>query len=891
MRRRVEATPAAARLRGSALRALLSLTVLCCGVLAFGSASAFGEYSLAGSFGEPGSGAGQFEVASRTAVEASTGDVFVNAGVDTNTVETVKLSGVTDGTFRLGFASEFEGRSTGGEGEGTVKESSAEITGVVEAEAKFAEGEEISGEGIAPSTLIASISSETVTLAKPAEGGVGTKAHVSLKADLPFNATARAVHNALDVLLADAAASGEAAVFGEVAGGPRTIEFRGGLSEKVIETMTCGSGFAALNGTCSVTNTPAKNTRRVEKWKDVGGTYREVGTITASGAPEPFQTTEREPGVAVGGVAVDNDPASGFTGDAYVAVGEYVDQLKPEASEPNKYEYVAQFKVGGDIRGLAVNPKNGDVYATSGTTFVEYEPDGTLVVEQRNVGGPPGSAAEGLAVNGDSVYMIKDKSNEEGEEFDTLVRYKQSPTVPHELEEEAAITEVSGLAGFRAVTLDPATGDVFLLSSKAAAFHVEVFTESGTPIEEFGTGQIGESRGLAYSPFNGDVYVSDLTSSNVHVFGVKVALPEHKLVVEDSTEGNVVGSEAATGINCGTGVGCEAEIEETEAVTLTATGKAGFAFEEWTEGPCVGAKAKENPCKFAMPSADTQVAAKYAASTKHPLAVRVTGKGEVNDGKVIVKCTSSGGTCTEEAEGKVILTATAPTGSVFAGWIGECQKEAPTECEVAVTAATTVTAVFLQEGVQGKNGEGVIIEVLAPGEHGCAAGGIAVKAGTAGTPTYVCAGKEGEVGVEGIEGLPGPEGKAGALGERGAAGASGVAGSAGAQGPPGPAGPAGKEGPAGRVELVTCKKIGNRQKCTTKLVSGTVNFAATGSSARATLSRHGAVYAAGTARSVHGRMRLRLLTVRGLSAGRYTLTLISGSGRHERTRSEAFTLR
>ena len=93
---------------------------------------------------------------------------------------------------------------------------------------------------------------------------------------------------------------------------------------------------------------------------------------------------------------------------------------------------------------------------------------------------------------------------------------------------------------------------------------------------------------------------------------------------------------------------------------------------------------------------------------------------------------------------------------------------------------------------------------------------------------------------------------------------------------------------------MTCKKVGNKQKCVTKLVSGTVDFTATGSSAsaaQATLSRHGTVYAAGTARSTHGTMSLRLLAVRRLHPGRYTLTLISGSGSHERIRSESFTLR
>ncbi len=90
---------------------------------------------------------------------------------------------------------------------------------------------------------------------------------------------------------------------------------------------------------------------------------------------------------------------------------------------------------------------------------------------------------------------------------------------------------------------------------------------------------------------------------------------------------------------------------------------------------------------------------------------------------------------------------------------------------------------------------------------------------------------------------------------------------------------------------MTCKKAGKKRKCTTKLVSGTVKFTATGSSAHATLSRHGAVYAAGTESSTSGGMSLRLTPLRKLRPGRYTLTLISsGAGKHETIRSESFTL-
>lgn len=99
----------------------------------------------------------------------------------------------------------------------------------------------------------------------------------------------------------------------------------------------------------------------------------------------------------------------------------------------------------------------------------------------------------------------------------------------------------------------------------------------------------------------------------------------------------------------------------------------------------------------------------------------------------------------------------------------------------------------------------------------------------------------------------------------------------------------------GKIELLRCKilKQGKKrvQQCTTKLVSGPVKFTTSGLAARATLSRHGVVFAAGIASGKHGRLSLRLTSLRKLLPGRYTLTLISGSGRHQRIRHESFTLR
>lgn len=249
-------------------------------------------------------------------------------------------------------------------------------------------------------------------------------------------------------------------------------------------------------------------------------------------------------------------------------------------------------------------------------------------------------------------------------------------------------------------------------------------------------------------------------------------------------------------------------------------------------------------------TADTAGDVTAFASPAFPLTVFITGEGEVTSTPAGIKCSTE--ECTDPFGGEVTLTAAkAGADYEFAGWLG-CRKASATTCTVDVTAASEVTAVFLK------------------------------------------AGNEGSTGKEGLAGREGPRGKEGATGGEGKAGtigATGEKGAAGAEGPAGPAGADGPAGPAGKVELVTCQKVKGQQHCTTKLVSGTVKFKIAGSVAQATLSRHGAVYAAGTARVSHGRVSLRLLPVRPLPRGKYVLTLITGLGPHERIKTESFLLR
>ncbi len=119
-------------------------------------------------------------------------------------------------------------------------------------------------------------------------------------------------------------------------------------------------------------------------------------------------------------------------------------------------------------------------------------------------------------------------------------------------------------------------------------------------------------------------------------------------------------------------------------------------------------------------------------------------------------------------------------------------------------------------------------------------------------------------------------------------GPTGATGPSGAPGSPGATGATGPRGPAGKVELITCTTVKvkikhhtvSRQKCTGKLVSGTVKFTTSGSTVRATLSRGPVVYATGSRVSItRGRSELALTNQRPVHPGRYTLTLRLRRGR------------
>ena len=158
--------------------------------------------------------------------------------------------------------------------------------------------------------------------------------------------------------------------------------------------------------------------------------------------------------------------------------------------------------------------------------------------------------------------------------------------------------------------------------------------------------------------------------------------------------------------------------------------------------------------------------------------------------------------------------------------------------------------------------------------------------------TIVSLGANNSVFGNTTDGAPTSTMTTGAVGPMGLAGTNGTNGTQGATGAIGPAGAVGQPGAAGQIEIVTCtnvkKKVKHKtvtqKKCTTKLVSSPASFKA--SAASASISRAGHVDASGSLRDG----KLTLHASKALRAGRYTLTLTTGIGRHRRTSTETIAL-
>lgn len=278
------------------------------------------------------------------------------------------------------------------------------------------------------------------------------------------------------------------------------------------------------------------------------------------------------------------------------------------------------------------------------------------------------------------------------------------------------------------------------------------------------------------------------------------------------------------------------------------------------------------------PNADLRVARVAAAAAPLP------------NGQLLIA-----GGAAAEAENSAELFLSAPQATVAGGTFGDQTVSQPSA--VSVIALTNVGAQTLSFGsvpsptntefaITGETcagrtlafGQSCTISVrFMPATTGAKTASITVPDNEPGEHLAIAL---GGTGVAANAGPSGPSGPTGLTGTTGAQGATGPTGAAGPTGPTGARGPAGADG---QVILVTCttsiKTVNHKPKKVTKCTSRPVPTPTTFTASvlkRASLGRHGFVYASGTAE----KGRVVLHARRALAAGRYTLTLVRGHGRY-----------
>ena len=138
-------------------------------------------------------------------------------------------------------------------------------------------------------------------------------------------------------------------------------------------------------------------------------------------------------------------------------------------------------------------------------------------------------------------------------------------------------------------------------------------------------------------------------------------------------------------VYCASGT-CSAPLITGDNATFTATAASGSTFAGWT-GDCAGQPAK---CVLTM-SVNKYATATFTTIPKYTLTVTPSGTGGGTVSGAGINCGSS---CSASLDGgtSATLTATAASGSTFAGWSGDCTGLSP--CVLAMGADKNVTAVF-----------------------------------------------------------------------------------------------------------------------------------------------------------------------------------------------------
>jgi len=177
------------------------------------------------------------------------------------------------------------------------------------------------------------------------------------------------------------------------------------------------------------------------------------------------------------------------------------------------------------------------------------------------------------------------------------------------------------------------------------------------------------------------------TATNVSATFTQNAPPSFILSVSDSGSGTVTSSPA--GISCGST--CSASYQSTTVVSLTETPANGYSFAGWSGGGCSGTSS----CVVTMNTAQSVTASFGQISYLLSLTERGSGTGQVTSSSTGINCSPTSSQCAASfVDGtSVTLTASAASGSSFAGWSGGgCSGTG--SCVVTMSSAQNLTASF-----------------------------------------------------------------------------------------------------------------------------------------------------------------------------------------------------
>jgi hypothetical protein len=303
---------------------------------------------------------------------------------------------------------------------------------------------------------------------------------------------------------------------------------------------------------------------------------------------------------------------------------------------------------------------DGPVTVTDGT----LDGNGTLGGPASNTGGTvaPGSSPGTLTINGDYAQGPGGTLAEQitgttpGTQFDRLL--------------VGGALSLGGTLAIDSTGFTPASTDTFKIISGAAS-------RSGT----FAT--------LTGATVNGATYSAQYDTDGVTLLASgPPPPPNHTLSVTFAGTGAGLVSDGAS-LACS--ASCQHQYPQDTVVHLTASPAAGSAFAGWSGGGCSGTGA----CTVTL-SADQGVTATFnnTPPTTDVLTVSKlgSGTGSVTSSPAGITCGTACST-TFTAGTQVTLTATADSGSTFAGWTGGGCSGTST-CTVTLSAATTVTATF-----------------------------------------------------------------------------------------------------------------------------------------------------------------------------------------------------